>query len=139
MDKQITSGLKVTFLVHGIVGLLVGVPELLFPEAFGQLFGMAVPDPIFWRLLGAAILGFTATSWLALRATTWAEVKTIVVGEIVWPVLGTIVMLGALLTGVWPVLGWVNAIVLGGFAVAFTFFYFEEVRVIMPRMGMSHR
>ncbi len=139
MDKQIAPGLRITFLVHGIVGLVFGLPQLLVPEAFGNLFGLAVPDPTFWRLVGAAVLGFTATSWLALRATKWDEVKTIVVGEIVWPVLATLVMLWALLSGAWPLTGWLNAIVLGAFAVAFTFFYFEEVRVIMPRLGMTHR
>jgi hypothetical protein len=139
MDKQIASGLRFTFVVHGIVGLLYGLAQLLLPEAVGKLFGIAVPDPIFWRLVGAATLGFTATSWLALRATAWEEVRITVLAEIVWPALGTLVMLWALLSGAWPVTGWLNAIILGGFAVTFSYFYFEEVRVIMPRLGMLHR
>ena len=57
----------------------------------------------------------------------------------VWPALAALVMLWAVLSGTWPVAGWLNVALMTFFAVAFAYFYFYEVRVVVPRLGMSHR
>jgi len=46
--------------------------------------------------------------------------------EVVWPVLGTLVMLYALLLAGFPTGGWLNAIILAAFAVAFSIYYFRK-------------
>jgi hypothetical protein len=122
MEKQISSGLKTTFLVHFIVALIFGLVNLLIPEVWGNL-GFPVKEPAAYRLLGAAILGFGASSWLAYRETAWDKVKIVVQMEIVWTILGTLVWLWGLLFAGLPASGWVNAVILGGFAAAFSFFY----------------
>jgi hypothetical protein len=139
MQKQITSGLRILFVVHGVVGLVFGLAQLLAAEAYANLVGLPLPDPFLLRLVGAAILGFTASSWLALLATTWNEIRIIVAAEVVWATLGALVMLWAVLAGVWPALAWVNIIILAAFAVAFAYYYFYEASVVMPRLGMSPR
>jgi hypothetical protein len=88
MQKQITSGLRILFVVHGVVGLVFGLAQLLAAEAYANLVGLALPDPFMLRLVDAAILGFTASSWLALLATTWNEIRIIVAAEVVWGPLG---------------------------------------------------
>ena len=89
MNAPISSGLKTTFLVHAIVGILFGLGYLLIPTTVGGWFGVAMTDPA-WRLLGAALLGFGMSSWWAYRAKEWAQVEIVVLMEIVWTVLGTI-------------------------------------------------
>ncbi len=46
--------------------------------------------------------------------------------EIVWTILGTLVMLWGLIFAGLPAIGWLNAVILGGFAIAFALFYFRD-------------
>ncbi len=125
MDKQISRGLKITFLVHLIVGAIFGLIYLLIPEVWGNLIGWPVADPMADRLIGAAVLGFATSSWLAYRETAWEKVKIVVQMEIVWTILGTLVILWGLIFAGVPAFGWVNAVILAGLAVAFAVFYFR--------------
>ena len=126
MEKKYTSGLKTTFLVHVIVGAIFGLIYLLIPEVFGNLINWPVKDIYFTRLVGAAILAFTATSWFAYKATTWDQVRITVQMEIIWTILATLLMLWGLLAGMLPSIAWTNAILMAGFAVAFSYFYFRK-------------
>ena len=123
MDKQMASGLKTLFLVHFIVAAVFGLTYLLIPEMFGSLVAWPIKEPALYRLLGAAILSFAASSWLAYKETSWDTVRIVIQMEIVWTVLGTLVTLWALLFAGLPVFGWVNAVILAGFGVAFVYFY----------------
>jgi hypothetical protein len=72
------------------------------------------------------MLGFAVSSWLSYQATGWESVRIVVVMELVWTVLGTLVMLYALLLAGFPMLGWLNAVILAAFAIAFGRFYFQK-------------
>ena len=123
---KISQGLKTTFLVHFIVALLFGLGFLFMPVLFGSWYGLNVQEPDTYRLLGAAMLGFAVSSWFAYRATDWESVRIVVVMELVWTILGTLVLLYALLFAGFPALGWLNAVILGAFALAFGRFYFQK-------------
>jgi len=125
VERQISPGLKTLFLVHAIVGTIFGLAYLLMPDVWGSLTGVPMQEPGWYRAIGAAILGFAASSWLAYRETIWDKVKIVVQMEIVWTVLGTLVALWGLLFAGFPTADWLNALVLGGFALAFTYFYFQ--------------
>jgi hypothetical protein len=125
MEKQISSGLRTTFLVHFVVALIFGLIYLLIPGAWGTLINWPIQEPAVYRLLGAAMLGFGTSSWLAYRETAWDRVKIVILMEIVWTILGTLVMLWGLIFAGLPAFGWVNAVLLGAFAVAFSMFYFR--------------
>ena len=43
--------------------------------------------------------------------------------ELVWAILGTLVLLYALLFAGFPALGWLNVVILAAFALAFGWFY----------------
>ena len=123
---KLSQGLKTTFLIHFIVALLFGLGFLFIPVVVGNLYGLNVQEPDIYRLLGAAMLGFAVSSWLAYQATDWESVRIVVVMELAWTILGTLVMLYALLMAGFPALGWINAVILAAFAIAFGRFYFQK-------------
>jgi hypothetical protein len=122
MEKKVSSGLKTTFLVHIIIGLIFGIGMLLFPNAWAAL-GVPVKEPNMYRLVGGAILGFTSSSWWAYKEPSWEKVKIVVQMEIVWTILATLVILYGLLFAGLPAVEWMNAIIMACFAAAFTYFY----------------
>ena len=126
MEKQIPKGLKYTFLVAGIVFLVDGLSDLLLPNLFPSIFGTPRLDPGLYRLLGAATLGFTASSWLAYMETAWDRVRIVVLADIVWTILGTLALLWLVFVEGRPMTELGYAILLGGFAAAFCFFYFRN-------------
>jgi hypothetical protein len=136
MEKQILPGLRTTFLIHLILGAIFGILYLLIPEGWGNLIGWPMTDATPYRLIGAAILAFSTSSWLAYNETAWDRVRIVVEMEIVWTILGTLVMLGGLFFAALPAIGWLNVVILGGFAITFGFFYFREAPVVLRQ---AHR
>jgi hypothetical protein len=126
MNKPISSGLKYTFLVHFIVGLLFGLVYLLVPGFWLNIAGIPAVDDLPYRLIGAAILGFSASSWLSYKAAVVAKVKILVLAEIVWTVLATLVILYALIFQNYPAIGWMNAVIMAAFAIAWIVFNPKE-------------
>jgi hypothetical protein len=123
MEKQIPYGLKITFLVHVIVAGIFGLVFLLIPEMFGGMMGAPIKEPSTFRLVGAALIAFAASSWFAYRETVWERVKIVVQMEIVWAILGVLATLWGLMFEGLPTADWMNVLILGAFAVAFIFFY----------------
>jgi hypothetical protein len=126
MDVQISQGLKTTFLIHFIIALLFGLGFLLIPATLGSMYGLQTQQLDISRLLGGALLGYGVSSWLCYRATEWKSVQVVVQMEIFWTILGTLIMLYALLFAGFPVLGWLNTIIFALFAIAFSWFYFRR-------------
>jgi len=126
MNKPISSGLKYTFLVHFIVGILFGVIYLLVPSFWLNMAGIPAVDDLPYRLIGAAILGFSASSWLSYKAAVVAKVKIVVLAEIVWTVLATLVILYALIFQGYAAIGWMNAVIMAAFAIAWIVFNPKE-------------
>jgi hypothetical protein len=126
MEKQISSSLKVTFQVHVVVGALFGLALLFIPECWLGLFGWQIVDAEPYRLVGAAILAFAASSWWAYREAVVDKVRIVVNMEIVWTVLASLVILYGLIAGLLPAVGWLNFIIMAAFAVAFVVFRPQE-------------
>jgi hypothetical protein len=121
--KKISRGLKITFLAHFFVGLIFGFIDLLIPGQWGNLTNWPVQDPTMYRLVGAAILAFTASSILAYRQTDWEKVILIVRTEIIWIALATLVFLVGLIFGDAPAIAWLYALLMASFCAAFSLFY----------------
>jgi hypothetical protein len=81
---------------------------------------MEIAETVTWRLIGAALVGFAVSSWLAHRETDWARIRIIVLMEIVWSILGALVILWGILFEGLPPLEWLNVILLASFAAAFS-------------------
>jgi hypothetical protein len=123
---KISSGLRTLFLVHFVFGLIFGLFYLFIPGMFLGWFGVTLLDENAYRTAGAAVLAFSASSWLCYQAAEWERVKIVVLAEIVWTVLVTLLSLYTLLfAGAAPAF-WINVIIMAGFAAAFTYFYFKK-------------
>ena len=120
---KISSGLKTLFLVHFVVGLVVGLLYLFIPGMFMSWFSMPVQDKFPNRIIGAAVLAFSASSWYCYQAAEWERVKIVVLAEIAWTVLNVVVGLYGMFFAGLPSTELVNVIIMAGFAAAFTYFY----------------
>jgi hypothetical protein len=123
---KISSGLRTLFLVHFVVGLVVGLLYLFIPGMFMGWVGMSVQDELPYRIIGAAVLAFTASSWYCYMAAEWERVKIVVLAEIVWTVLNVLVGLYGLIFAGAPVSEWINVIIMAGFAGAFIYFFYKK-------------
>ena len=126
MEKQITPGLKYTFLVHGIMMTMFAFTYLFVPVLYGDLTGcISNQVPHIFRLFGTAILGYAISSFLAFMETSWDKVKIVAQMDCVITILFPIVILLALLFWGLPAIGWMSFVVMSGFAIAFNVFYFK--------------
>ncbi len=126
MEKQITPGLKYTFLVHGILMSIFALTYLFIPVLWGDLTGcLSNQVPQVFRLFGTAILALAISSFLAFRETSWDKVKIVAQTECIITILFPIViLLGLLLWGL-PAIAWMYFVIMSGFAIAFNVFYFK--------------
>lgn len=122
----IPKGLKITFLMHFILGLIMGIPFLVFPEGYADMLNFTMSEPMTYRLLGAAIIGFSISSWFAYKKLNWESVEILVIAEIVWTALGTIITIWGIISNDFPAVAWLNAITMLGFAIAFSYFFFTK-------------
>ena len=121
--KKISPGLKLTFLAHAICALAFGLIYLFVPDAWGDLVNWPAPETASYRLLGAAMLAFGASSVLAYREVDYDKVILIVRTEIVWTALATLVLLWALIFDGAPAIGWLYVALMAVWTVLFSIFY----------------
>jgi len=137
MAKQISSGLRYTFLLHGIVLGVLGLSLWVIPGRTLTLLGLiqewvqlpksgisipggAFVNPFMTRLFGAALLALAFSSFKGWRAKEWSAVKTLVQQELVFCVLGFISALYHMTHVEIPmwVVGGISMAILAGFALA---------------------
>lgn len=127
MEKRISTGLRYTFLAHGIAMTLFSTVFVFFPVQYGDLTGcLSNQVPQVYRLWGTVIFGYAITSFLSFRETLWETVRIVTQMECLITVLFPIVMLLALLFWDFPAIGWMSFVVMAGFAIAFNYFYFRR-------------
>ncbi len=126
METQVRPALRITFLVHVIVAWVFGVVFLLTPETLLNAMGTTVQEPATWRLIGAALVGFGASSAFAYREKVWEKVKIVVQMEVVWCALAVLVLLWGLFYAGLPAADWMNVALMGAFGVAFGTLYYRK-------------
>ena len=84
--------LRITFIIHVIIGLVFGIGFLLVPELLLPMFELTFTDPTV-RTFGAMIIALTIGSILSLMAKEWEQVKIVVEIELVFTLLGPIAMI----------------------------------------------
>jgi hypothetical protein len=139
MNAPISGRLKLTFLIHAVVGILLGLGMLFMPITMFGWFGIIIEGTVFERLAGVAVLSFGLSSGLAYFQTRFESVKLLVQLEIIWTLLATILLVwGAINIDQFPNMiadnintaslwVWVDTIVMGLFFLAFAGCYlFDE-------------
>lgn len=112
--------LRIVFLIHAILAILVGIQHIFLPHLPGDLAGVELPSAILYRILGAAVFGFGVSSALALKEKYWENVRILVIMEIVWSTLGAFIIGWGIFSEQLPSIEWPNAILLLLFAIVFT-------------------
>lgn len=113
MNQSLPSIARVTFLIHLIVAVLLGLGYLVIPSTVGSWFDLSIEQELepLVRSFGAMILGFGGlTSLYGFMAKSWEKVAYIVHGEIAYLAIQTIVLVVSAIAGIGPALGnWVFA------------------------------
>ena len=135
MDTPVSSSLRITFLIHSLVALVLGAAVFLIPGRTLTMLnwvpsevqirvGMILPgtklvDPVTTRILGAALLALAYSSFQGWRAIRHEQVRLLVQLEFIFCVLGAIAVLAGLVTlqRPMPLIGWALAAILVVFAV----------------------
>lgn len=65
---EVPNSLRIWFVIHFVVDMLVGIPLLFFPEIVMPLLGWTTIDPIASRVVGAALMGIGTESYLGRNA-----------------------------------------------------------------------
>ncbi len=115
-----SKALKYTFIVHIVVAVVFGVPLLLLPGRFLELFGWAPVDPLLSRVLGAALL---AQAWSSFRVSMGADAATVMLlleVNIVFAALSAIGFLRHLLFANYPPMVWFVFALFVVFTIAWT-------------------
>ena len=128
MPKEISKLLEIVFLVHFILGLILGIIFLFIPEIYCALVGFTITDKGPFRLIGAASLGLGSGSFFAYRSKDWEKIKLVVLIELVWLVLANGAMLYWLIFESGPVMGWFIEVMFMCFFVTFLYSYIQEER-----------
>jgi hypothetical protein len=111
--------LKLTFLIHAIVSVILGALLLAMPGRFLQWLGWAPIDPIISRILGAALLALAWGDIRSWRGLTKTEVAILIEMQLGFAALAGIGVLRHLLKPAgWPAMVWILFGVLALFAVS---------------------
>ncbi len=122
MGRELLKGLEIVFLVHFILGLILGIIFLFIPETYCNLVGVTMTDYGILRLIGAASLALGYSSFLAYRSKDWEKAKLLVQMDLIW-------LVSAIVGFVWwiiesgLVVGWWVFGMFVAFLIAFVYFY----------------
>ena len=117
-----SKGLKYTFLIHTIVGIVFGLAMLLVPATFASMIKWTPVDTAMGRMFGAIMVAVGVSSWLAYSASEWAQVRIVAGMEKALTVLALLASLYSVLVEAAPMFAWVNAGLFLVFAILFFVF-----------------
>ena len=100
--------IRTAFIIDTAHALPLGLAFLLLPWFVLPIFGIAPASGAVFiaQLYGAAILGIAAMAWFAKDTRDSLSVRAILIGFLTLDVIGLIVTILAVLSGVVNVLGW---------------------------------
>ena len=122
-EQNISKFLKYVFLASGLAAFIFGITFILIVEVYYNLLSWQDQDPLFARVLGAALIGLGILQWLSYREKKWENVKNLVIMMIVWHVLGAIVTITGQFLFNLPLGNLIHIIVFIVFSIAYMYAY----------------
>jgi hypothetical protein len=111
--RDVPKSLRVWFVVHFAVDIIVAIPLLLMPELLMPLLGWSVVDPITTRLVGAALLAIGVESLLGRNASR-DVFKAMLNLKILWAA-GAVAAIGLGIDAGGPMLAWIILAIFAAF------------------------
>lgn len=112
-SRDVPKSLRVWFVIHFVIDIIIAIPMLLVPELLLPLFGWSVVDPITSRLVGAALLGIGVESLIGRNASR-DVFKAMLNLKILWA-SGAILGIGLGLVTGGPPIAWIFLAIFTGF------------------------
>ena len=112
---DVPTSLRVFFIVHFAIDIVIAIPLLFFPVDFLEYFGWELVDPVTSRIVAAALFGIGVESFIGSRASNESFLSLLNL-KIVWSaavVIGILISMSEMSWDV-PALLW---LVLGIFVV----------------------
>ncbi len=125
-EQNISKFLKYVFLASGLAAFIFGITFILIVEVYYNLLSWQDQDPLFARVLGAALIGLGILQWLSYREKKWENVKNLVIMMIVWHVLGAIVTISGQFLFNLPLGNLIHIIVFIIFSIAYLYAFFLQ-------------
>ena len=63
--QEVPKGLKIWFVAHFFIDIILAIPLIFFPTVFLSLLGFTISNKLFIRLVGAALVGIGGASLFA--------------------------------------------------------------------------
>lgn len=119
---------KTLMVVKAAACLFVGILLLLQPNQLLNLLGVTVGAGglLMTRAYGAALIGYLMLTWYAREAGDSVARRAIILDLFVYDAIGSVVMLVAVINGVFNLLGWG---IVGGylfFTLGYGYYWFAE-------------
>ncbi len=90
MKSKIPSGLRLTFLVAWVGGLVFALTSLAIPELVARLSGLPGQDLPVYQQAGGAVLGYTVGAFLMWRAANWEQIKIALLAALTFAALSAL-------------------------------------------------
>ena len=113
ISRDVPKSLRVWFVIHFVIDIIIAIPMLLVPELLMPLMGWSVVDPITSRLVGAALLAIGVESFLGRNASR-DVFKAMLNLKILWA-SGAILGIGLGLVAGGPPIGWIFLVIFAAF------------------------
>jgi hypothetical protein len=122
--------LKRFLAIAAIITVLNGISYVLAPNALLPNYGVepSAGAALGFRLLGAALLTFGLIMWLVRESHDWIAVRGVLLGAAAGNVVGGIVSLWAVLTGVMNGAGWLFVVTYVAFLLGYVSFLWARAR-----------
>ncbi|MBT4651772.1 hypothetical protein HOC13_04610 [Candidatus Woesearchaeota archaeon] len=121
--KQVPKSLRVWFLIHFVVDIIVAIPLIFFTKYTLSLFGFPLENLVFARLVGAALIGIGMTSYFCKKKEHF-EIMLIL--KIFWSLAAIVALIWGIIETKLPAL-WVFLIIFIIFSTVWHFYQMREV------------
>jgi len=118
--------LRNLFILSAVVGLVFGLGFLIFPDQLLQLYGVELSEAGLYvgRLMGAVFIGVGVITWQARYSNDSLARRAIVAGLFIDFLLGLVVSVMMMFSGLVIALGWSTVIIYLFFTLGYGYFQF---------------